>query len=247
METLEYNHNIAEFRIEKTVTVGTRNFTAYFIHDYYPTRFKDVDDDIKRVRRLVYDFKDGRNSSTVGAKIANAISRKNLHLDNTCICVIPASTGYKTQNRYSEFCKVVAGATGIQNGFSYITNRVDRDEMKGQSGGDKISTFDFHSHLYRGKTVVLFDDVYTSGTSFRQMAEKLIKTGANNVIGIFLAKTYSDYVHYVSPEEAGFYDDYEESDFDIEEPEIEPPDFDEPDDFEEPDILDEFDFIEEDF
>lgn len=225
METLSYNFNISEFRIERIVTVGTINLSAYFIHDYYPTRFQDVDDDIKRVRRLVYDFKDGRNSALVANKIATAITRKNLHLNNPCICVIPASTNTKTQIRYSEFCRLVAGSARIINGYSFISNRVDRDEMKGQASGNKIGTFDFHSQFYRGKTVLLFDDVYTSGTSFKQTGEKLMSTGANKVIGIFLAKTYSDYGHhYLSPDDEGFYSDFEV--IHNEPPVIKPPDTD---------------------
>lgn len=36
-----------------------------------------------------------------------------------------------------------------------------------------------------GLNVLLFDDVYTTGSSFKQVADRLIETGAQNVIGIF--------------------------------------------------------------
>lgn len=46
-----------------------------------------------------------------------------------------------------------------------------------------------NSEQYKGKNVLLFDDVITSGGSFKQVAAKLLETGAKSVIGIFLAKT----------------------------------------------------------
>lgn len=211
MKTLSYGYDISMFRLEKTISVKNKNLKAYFIHDYFPSRYQDVDDEIKRVRKLVYDFKDGRNSSWVALIIADAIKIKMLQLNNSCICIIPASTSYKTKNRYSEFCRDVASISGILNGYSFITNRVDREELKGKASGDKISTFEFHSNLYHGKTVLLFDDVYTSGTSFKQVAEKLITTGANDVIGIFLAKTISDKdIEETTKEDFSLIDDYSE-------------------------------------
>jgi len=39
--------------------------------------------------------------------------------------------------------------------------------------------------------VILFDDVITTGASLDQFAERLMTTGATNVVGLFLAATYA--------------------------------------------------------
>lgn len=46
-----------------------------------------------------------------------------------------------------------------------------------------------NSEQYKGKNVLLFDDVITSGSSFKQVSAKLLETGAKSVTGIFLSKT----------------------------------------------------------
>jgi hypothetical protein len=230
MKTLDYNKDIQEFRIERETLINGKTIKSYFIHDYYPTnRYKDVDSEIGIVRRMVFDFKDGRNATLVANRISNAINHKVLNLMNACICIIPASTSAKTLNRYLLFTKLVSDNLKINNCFSAISNKFDREELKGKSSGDKIGSFKFDENLYKGRIVYLFDDVCTSGTSFRQTAEKLLKTGAVDVIGVFLAKTVWENLNYGS--------DYE--------PEPEPEDYydpsmEEPEDGEDPEGLDEF-------
>lgn len=43
--------------------------------------------------------------------------------------------------------------------------------------------------LFRGKKVILVDDVITRGRTFVQIANKLISNGASSVEGLFVAKT----------------------------------------------------------
>jgi predicted amidophosphoribosyltransferase len=43
--------------------------------------------------------------------------------------------------------------------------------------------------LFRGKKVILVDDVITRGRTFVQTADKLIANGASSVEGMFVAKT----------------------------------------------------------
>ena len=194
MTTLNYNKDISEFRIEKEHYAAGKPLKTYAIHDYYGTnKFSDVDSDIQWVRRLIWQFKDGNGSVVVGNKIAQAMQAKGLPLNNSCFMVIPASDPQKSNVRFRTFAATVCNKLGIKNSWDGITT-VAHEATKGHAGGNKIEHFTFHNSTYTGKTVYLFDDVCTSATSFKQVAAELIKTGATNVVGLFLAKTVSAFV-----------------------------------------------------
>lgn len=198
---LNYDPEIRQFRhsgvdriLRKRTLIG---YNFHYIHDYYSERRYGnlVDDDILRVRRLVFNFKDGRNANAIANLITDALESLNFELlqevafPNACLVVIPASTPEKTEIRYRTFCDTLARNLGIENGYAAITT-VPHKSTKGTAGGDKIKYFTFHNELYDKKQVVLFDDVRTSGTTFTQVLSALLDTGATNVMGIFLAKTF---------------------------------------------------------
>ena len=82
----------------------------------------------------------------------------------------------------------MAKALKIENGFNYLS-AIEHEETKGSANKNIVPYLILNSEQYSGKNVRLFDDVITSGTSFQQIAAKLLKTGAKSVTGIFLAKT----------------------------------------------------------
>ncbi|QEC77818.1 phosphoribosyltransferase [Mucilaginibacter ginsenosidivorax] len=196
MTELTYNKDIAEFRIVKEYHVSGKQLKTYAIHDYYgKNKFAEVDGNIEWVRRLIWQFKDGNNSATVANKIAQAFRAKGFSVTNACLMVIPASDPIRNTNRFRNFSNSLGNALGLPNCYDGITT-VAHEATKGHAGGNKIEHFTFHNAKYTGKTVYLFDDVCTSATSFKQVAAELLRTGASNVIGLFLAKTVSTYVQY---------------------------------------------------
>jgi ATP-dependent DNA helicase RecQ len=169
-----------------------REFHSYYIHDYYPKNHfgDDVDENIQRIRKLVYKFKDGINSSFVAELISDAIRNLDEDFEDACFIIIPASTQEKTDIRYRSFCTSVCSNIGLINAYNAIVT-APHEATKGTVGGDKTKHFSFDSNLYRDKHVILFDDVRTSGTTFKQVLAKIINSGASNVTGLFLAKTVS--------------------------------------------------------
>lgn len=61
--------------------------------------------------------------------------------------------------------------------------------MKGISHKEVVSSLRIKKRDVQGMNVILFDDVLTSGQSFRQLRRKMMELGAKSVIGIFLGKT----------------------------------------------------------
>lgn len=168
--------------------------------DYYPkSRFPTFNQDgdapptkadfLKR--NDIYCFKDcgmyGCFSKRLSKRLLESYSENELK--NLMLCVIPASTVQQNIVRYKLFCEDVSKTTGIQNGFSAIN--VTRDKLKKHLNGNihDFSNLSFDRNIIQGKSIILADDLCTSGTSFVHIATELLQNGAANVSGVFLGKT----------------------------------------------------------
>ena len=174
----------------KYITLGGHK--AAYCFDYYPkNRFPSVTAQQEADRRAVWNFKDG--SYTYGLnRLADFIDGNftKEEMKNVVVCVIPASTQYKNDIRYKTMCAKIAEKFPVINGYNYITINTDRSDSRTQKSSDTVWNLSFSSSV-RGKTVVLFDDITTRGTSFIQVANRLKEAGASNVHGFFLGKTLS--------------------------------------------------------
>ena len=200
MYTLKYDKNIKEFRHRDSCFVRMRKEKGMFfkeckyfvIHDYYPLSGigNDVDINIKNIRNFIFSFKDGRKADVEYAAniIVESLKKESINIENTCLMIIPASKPEKTNKRFEYFCSMVAKALNIENGFNYLS-AIEHEETKGSSDKNIRPFLILNSEQYKGKNVLLFDDVITSGSSFKQVAAKLLETGAKSVTGLFLAKT----------------------------------------------------------
>ena len=140
---------------------------------------------------MVWDFKLG-NYQTAQVLVIDFIRGhfSRAELQGMIFCVIPASTLEKNERRYRKFCEAVAAATGVENGMDVIRILYDRDNSREAKTNDVIHNLNFGDECI-GRRVILFDDVFTRGTSFKQCSDRLIETGADEVIGLFLGKTIS--------------------------------------------------------
>lgn len=174
----------------KYITLGGHK--AAYCFDYYPkNRFPSVTAQQEADRRAVWNFKDG--SYTYGLnRLADFLDGNftKEEMKNVVVCVIPASTQCKNDIRYKTMCAKIAEKFPVINGYNYITINTDRSDSRTQKSSDTVWNLSFSSSV-RGKTVVLFDDITTRGTSFIQVANKLKEAGASNVHGFFLGKTLS--------------------------------------------------------
>ena len=174
----------------KYITLGGHK--AAYCFDYYPkNRYPSVTAQQEADRRAVWNFKDG--SYTYGLnRLADFLDGNftKEEMKNVVVCVIPASTQYKNDIRYKTMCAKIAEKFPVINGYNYITINTDRSDSRTQKSSDTVWNLSFSSSV-RGKTVVLFDDITTRGTSFIQVANKLKEAGASNVHGFFLGKTLS--------------------------------------------------------
>ena len=106
----------------------------------------------------------------------------------TLVC-IPASSQIKTQARYEEFSNRICGELGLINAYPHISVVTEKEERR--SGGTSIDTnkLSFDEDFFKGKYVLLFDDVITRGDSMRTFKRKMESLGATVVGGLSLGKT----------------------------------------------------------
>ena len=110
------------------------------------------------------------------------------------LCV-PASRQEANKSRYKEFCKEVSRLSGIVNGYSHLILMEDRLAIheRGRAGEKSlshVSVMDFDVPFFKGKEVIVFDDIITTGGSYALFAEEVERHGAHVVGGLFLCKTH---------------------------------------------------------
>lgn len=179
---------------------------GYFLK-YFPARIRNVGEDAKEDRKLIYAFKDARDDAykLVAQMVDGYLKREygEQVKDMVFLCV-PASRQEVNKSRYKEFCKEVSRLSGIKNGYSHLILMEDRLAVHERRRGrekeiSKVSIMDFDKPFFKGKQVLIFDDIITTGGSYAIFAEEVEKHGAHVVGGLFLART-----HYIRRYESDF-------------------------------------------
>ena len=164
-----------------------------FIYNYLQTRYEATEADWS-ARRAIWNFKDGHMSESLYQAILSKIRGiiPSSHQD-WVIAFIPASTGERTRMRFGRLAERLSGEYNVQ--LAAVYNAEDRaSTMTTGKIADPTTTFGIHDNLIKGKKVLLFDDVTTTGRSFTRTADKLMSHGAAGVHGLFIGKTvHPDY------------------------------------------------------
>ena len=180
--------------------VGGLHYSYLFY--YYPTTcdFEATEEEWSN-RWIVWDFKNtpGKTSKSdhqeALEKAIHMLKNKLLttfEADSlkylTLVC-IPASSQIKTQARYEEFSNRICGELGLINAYPHISVVTEKEERR--SGGTSIDTnkLSIDEDFFKGKYVLLFDDVITRGDSMRTFKRKMESLGAIVVGGLSLGKT----------------------------------------------------------
>lgn len=186
-----------KFEYNDTIRYNGSSARYFALDTYYPVRYKSVPTEVKNIRSLIFNFKDGKGSaSKVANQIASAFCNSFVALGesgwskNLTIAVIPASTKLVNEKRYRKFCSDLSGNLKCINGYNAITIKQDRKALKGQASANKTSNLRFDHGIIKGRIILLIDDVITSGGSYIENRNILLNCGAKEVIGIFLGRTF---------------------------------------------------------
>lgn len=131
---------------------------GYFLK-YFPARIRNVGEDAKEDRKLIYAFKDARDDAykLVAQMVDGYLKREygEQVKDMVFLCV-PASRQEVNKSRYKEFCKEVSRLSGIKNGYSHLILMEDRLAVHERRRGrekviSKVSIMDFDKPFFKGK------------------------------------------------------------------------------------------------
>lgn len=177
-------------------------FQYTYLLNYYPTTcdFEATEDEWED-RWTVWNFKNtpGKTSSAdheralltvlplIKSKLISSFGSANLQ-KLTLVC-IPASSAQKTKARYEDFSRRICSETGMTNAFDFLQVTSSSEEKKFGGQGITANNVSFNADFFRGRYVLLFDDVITKGESMLRFKRKMEELGAIVVGGMSIGKT----------------------------------------------------------
>ena len=166
----------------------------YALYSYIPQRFqKRATFEEQDTSRMIIGFKDGRNIYTRWAARQFSMVLALMDLTDTVVVCIPASTKYAHIRRWKRFSQLLCKQTGAIDGFSHI-EVVGNRKRAHITGEYELATNIKHlvridADYFRGKNVLVIDDIYTTGRSSDAFIGAIEATGAHVRMAMFLAKT----------------------------------------------------------
>ncbi len=171
-------------------------YYAFLMH-YYPKNKYDKHK-LKKVdlenRQEIYNFKEGVQAKKHAQIFSEILLTKydEEELEEKTLVIIPAATEERTRQRFFDFCEYMSYYTGIENGYSYIINKRDRES----SYLNKRRDINLKNYItvdkskIKGKDFIVIDDVRTRGTSSDIVYDLLMRSGAEDVTFFYMAKTH---------------------------------------------------------
>ena len=179
----------------------------YTFFDYYPSDFvltysqHMIWNDYKLVRENIYKFRDGIDQAWPKAIIQHIIHKKlislidaktiELNTDNWALVCPPASTKEANEIRFKDICQNLCHFFAkLQNGFDHIEiiNEKEPKYIEDKLNDKEHTTWDidqdlkFDEEFFKGKDIILFDDIVTTGETMTQFIYKLKQLGANPIL-----------------------------------------------------------------
>lgn len=111
------------------------------------------------------------------------------HLPTLTLACIPASTAEKTAARFEEFARRMTEATSMANGYDHIQVIVDQDPER--LSDSHLPQYAIDPDYFKGRKVLLFDDIMATGNSVGKFANHMEEAGAEVVAAVVLGKTVS--------------------------------------------------------
>lgn len=160
--------------------------------DYLPTKY-EANKSEWNIRRMIWDFKDGKRSLSVAELVAKKIREQfGATTSGVVLACIPASSNEANAARYETFSNEVARLAGVGNAYQAITIEGERLAIHETKCAKKVETVQlirFDQDFFKGKKVLIFDDIVTNGFSYARFACMLESFGAEVIGGYFLGKT----------------------------------------------------------
>lgn len=165
-----------------------------YLYRYLPTKYKtEATERDWQVRRLVWDFKEGKRSIGVAQVVAQRLVKMfGASVTEITLVCVPASSAEKNERRYKTFASEVARLTGCANGYEAVQVEGERlaiHENRHAKHLQSTQVISFDEDYFAGRKVVVFDDILTLGHTYARFACALEAIGATVIGGLFLGRT----------------------------------------------------------
>ena len=164
--------------------------TTYIIHQYTPKRLLgSASFDEQDISRKVLDFKDGRNHAKSWAAREVAARLIGSNVEGCLFVCIPAASDCANRRRYARFSAEVSARCGLVDAFCHVSvvGKRTRCHIDRSQPMEENTVID--GDFFRGREVVLFDDILTTGMTSTAFAQRLTQAGAKVRARVFLART----------------------------------------------------------
>lgn len=168
----------------------TFSFTEYFPTKYSPKKEQQA------MNQAIYSFKRGdRKAVESAAAMVVRAMRKWYGLDAAQFVFVyaPTSSQAKYVRRFKHFAEIISKQLGSDNAFSHILIHGDRQSL--HTSESHIVCEDNYRVLidarwFKGKQVIIFDDIITTGKTIENFAAQLTEAGATVRGAMSIAHTH---------------------------------------------------------
>lgn len=110
-----------------------------------------------------------------------------------CVVAVPPSDPEKAYSLPKVLSAAISKARGIENFSNFVSTKAKRASIKNKEAAEKLptlrGTIEIEPDKFSGRTVLLIDDLYQSGTTMNYCAKLIHDAGAKSVLGLACEKT----------------------------------------------------------
>jgi predicted amidophosphoribosyltransferase len=182
---------------------GNWNFgIALDLHTSHSTRIDDTHfkTDRTELGELLYQLKYRQDYSKI-QPLVNVLSQfvnANMHIYSSSIIISTPPSTPRTVQPVLEIAKGIAQATGLKFDFTYLNKIKNTSQMKNIQDIEYRKNiidgaFKINDDRYQNMDILLFDDLYRSGSTLNEIAKVLKTQGkVRNIYVITITKTRSN-------------------------------------------------------
>ena len=197
---IEHLRNKARMHCNAT---GDDDLYAYYSYDYIPKNsdIKPTPLD-KKIQHKIWVFKHEKGcDKAVEAEYKEIVYDdvlnnevevfKNIFGDCTDITLatVPCSSKENNTRRWKKFSKDLSKRLGMENAFGHIRITQDATTASHYCGRRTMAKYELDKSFFKGKAVVIFDDLATEGYHIEEFSKRLKDCGAEIIMAIVIAKT----------------------------------------------------------
>lgn len=149
------------------------------------------------IRRSILSFKyDGRKElgKVFGFLMYEAFKENGTSLDFDCIVPVPISEKRFEARGYNQTELIALSLSGlssipVEKGLIRIKETLPQSELNYKERQTNVKDAFGTKHLFKGKRILLLDDIYTTGSTMRECRKALYNAGAEKVYCCTVAYT----------------------------------------------------------